>query len=235
MIKGIDIVVVGLQPWDIEIGSNCKNIAREFAKHNRVLYVNPPLDRSTAMRDKKNPKVEKRIAVIRGKQNDITEVETNLWNLTPRVYAESINWIPSTSAFQFFNRINNYRLAKSINDATKRLGFQKFVLFNDQSMIRCYHLKEMIKPELFIYYIRDNLSTIPYFKKHALKMEETLIASADAVATNSDFLAEYAKKFNPHSAMVTRTQSLLSIWQSDLSTPPRARAKLRRFRRRHGQ
>ena len=159
MIKGIDIVVVGLQPWDIEIGSNCKNIAMEFARHNRVLYINPPLDRVTALKNGNQPNVKKRINIIKGKENDLVEIAPNLWNLNPRVLAESVNWIPSAPAFQFFNRINNKRLAHSINDATKRLGFQKFVLFNDQSMIRCYHLKEMIKPELFIYYIRA--SSIP--------------------------------------------------------------------------
>jgi hypothetical protein len=31
-IKNRDIVVIGIQPWDIEIGSNCKNIALEFSK-----------------------------------------------------------------------------------------------------------------------------------------------------------------------------------------------------------
>ena len=36
MIKGRDIVVLGIQAWDIEIGSNCKNIATEFAKNNRT-------------------------------------------------------------------------------------------------------------------------------------------------------------------------------------------------------
>ena len=61
MIKGQDIIVVGIQAWDIEIGSNCKNIAVEFAKHNRVLYVNPPLDRATLKRDKNSEKVQKRI------------------------------------------------------------------------------------------------------------------------------------------------------------------------------
>lgn len=69
-------------------------------------------------------------------------------------------------------------------------------------MVRCFHLKELLEPEQFIYYIRDNLSTIPYFQKHALKMEEELIESADVVATNSDFLAEYARKWNPNGAMV---------------------------------
>ena len=46
MIKGKDIIVVGIQAWDIEIGSNCKNIALEFSKNNRVIYVNPPMVRS---------------------------------------------------------------------------------------------------------------------------------------------------------------------------------------------
>ena len=36
MIKGQDIIVMGIQAWDIEIGSNCKNIALEMAKNNRV-------------------------------------------------------------------------------------------------------------------------------------------------------------------------------------------------------
>jgi hypothetical protein len=41
MIKGKDIVMVSR---DVEIGSNCKNIATEFAKYNRVIYVNNPLN-----------------------------------------------------------------------------------------------------------------------------------------------------------------------------------------------
>jgi hypothetical protein len=44
MIKGKNILIVGAQSWDISIGSNCKNIATEFAK-NQVIYVNVPLDR----------------------------------------------------------------------------------------------------------------------------------------------------------------------------------------------
>jgi len=69
-------------------------------------------------------------------------------------------------------------------------------------MIRCFYLKELLKPEMYIYYIRDNLSPIPYFKKYALKMEEQLIAKADIVATNAEYLAEYTGKFNKQAAFV---------------------------------
>ena len=37
MITGRDFVITGLQPWDIAIGSNAKDIAKEIAMHNRVL------------------------------------------------------------------------------------------------------------------------------------------------------------------------------------------------------
>ena len=63
MIKDRDIIIVGIQPWDIEIGSNCKNIALEFAKNNRVLYVNPPMDRFTRFKHRNRERVQKRIQI----------------------------------------------------------------------------------------------------------------------------------------------------------------------------
>ncbi len=202
MIKNRDIVIVGLQPWDIKIGSNCKNIAIELSKHNRVLYVNPPLDRSTFLKGGTGEQFKNRIEVIKGRKPGLEKVRENLWNLTPSHLAESINWIAQPSVFGWLNKMNNKRMARDIQRSMQELNFSDFILFNDQSMIRCFHLKELLKPDLFVYYIRDNLSTISYFKRHALEMEHTLIAEADVVATNSEFLAEYARKYNPSAKFV---------------------------------
>ena len=49
MITGRDFIITGLQPWNIAIGSNAKDIAREIAKNNRVLYVNTPDRKSTRL------------------------------------------------------------------------------------------------------------------------------------------------------------------------------------------
>ena len=61
MIKNRDFIIVGLQALDSRIGSNCINIAHEIARHNRVLYVNYPLDRLTKIREKNDPLIQKRI------------------------------------------------------------------------------------------------------------------------------------------------------------------------------
>jgi hypothetical protein len=55
-----DLVIVGLQPWDIQIGSNCKNMAIELSKSHRVLYVNAALDSISAIKNRNNPDVQKR-------------------------------------------------------------------------------------------------------------------------------------------------------------------------------
>jgi len=60
LISNRDIIVVGQQPWDVEIGSNCKNLAIEFSKNNRVLYVNSPLDRAVYLKNKHEAKVKKK-------------------------------------------------------------------------------------------------------------------------------------------------------------------------------
>jgi len=202
MFSNRDIVIVGIQAWDIEIGSNCKNIAEELAKNNRVLYVNYPLDRITRYRQKKVEKVNIRIQILKRGQPEIVEISSNLWNLYPSTLLESINWINSPRLFDFFNFINNKRYAKQIRIAIELLGFKDYILFNDSDMFRSLYLKELLKPETYIYYTRDNLIATDYWKKHGCRLEALHMKKADLVVANSTYLAALAKKHNPDSFYV---------------------------------
>ena len=44
-----DIIIVGLQPWDIPLGSNCVDIAKVLSSFCRVLYVNRATDFRTEL------------------------------------------------------------------------------------------------------------------------------------------------------------------------------------------
>ncbi|RVU02707.1 glycosyltransferase family 1 protein [Mucilaginibacter limnophilus] len=201
-IQGRDIVVVGQQPWDVEIGSNCKNIALEFSRHNRVLYVNSPLDRITLLKQKHDPKVKKRIDVIKHKADAIVKLQDNLWNLYPDRMIESINWIKNDAIYTFLNKINNKRFAKSISDAITKLGFKDVILFNDNDIFRCFYLKELLKPAVSIYYSRDYLLYVDYWKLHGEKLEPQLIAKSDLCVANSTYLASYCGRYNKNSHYV---------------------------------
>lgn len=200
--KGKDIVIVGIQPWDIEIGSNCKNIAVEMAKHNRVLYVNSPLDRISRWKERQTDKIKKRLRVKKGLESDLIKLDENLWNLYPKKMIESINWIKSPALFNFVNRSNAQKFASDIQSAIQRLGFKDIILFNDSSMFLGLHLKELLQPTISVYYMRDYLTKNPYWRKHGVRIEPQLIAMSDLVVNNSTLYSEYGAQFNPHSYMV---------------------------------
>ncbi|MEJ7911902.1 MAG: glycosyltransferase [Chitinophagaceae bacterium] len=202
LVKNNNIIVVGLQPWDSEIGSNCINIAREFARHNRVLYVNFPLDRISLKREQTNPLFQHRISAIKQGKQALEKVENNIWNLSPACILESANWIPFTPLFRLLNRKNNQRFAREIKKAATSMGFHNYVLFNDSDMFRSYHLKTLLKPLASIYYTRDNLMGVPYWFKHGRYLEPEVFADADAVTANSTYLAKLAEKHNPRSFYV---------------------------------
>jgi len=202
VLRNRDIVVVGQQPWDTNIGSNCKNIALEFSKHNRVLYVNSALDRITQMKHKADPKIQKRISVIKGKEKGLVSLQHNLWNLYPDRLAESINWIKSRPLFNVLNKRNNRLFAQSIQAAIHELGFKNIILFNDNDMFRSFYLKELLSPAVSIYYSRDYMLAVDYWKFHGEPLEPKLIAKSDLCMANSTYLASYCRKYNPASSYV---------------------------------
>jgi glycosyltransferase involved in cell wall biosynthesis len=201
-ITGRDIVIVGLQPWDVEIGSNCKNIAMEFAEDNRVLYVNAPLDRNTIVREKNEERIKQRLRIVKGERAGLAKVRDNIWVYDPDVILESINWIPVDGLFNWFNKRNNRKYAASIKKAVKHLQFSNFILFNDNDIFRSFYLKELLQPKVSVYYSRDYLLAVDYWKKHGTKYEPLLIGKSDVCVANSTYLANYCRKYNPRSYYV---------------------------------
>jgi len=198
----MDIVVTGLQAFDSAIGSNCINLALEFAKKHRVLYVNYPVDRLTLYRERKDPRIMKRRKILKGELDDLIQVQDNLWNLFPRTILESISQISNDCLFDFLNRVNNKRFARQIDKAIQKLGFRDFIIFNDSDMFRSFYLKELLKPKMYIYYSRDNLIAVDWWKRQGIRIEAKLIQKADLAVANSVYLADYLRKFNPRSYYV---------------------------------
>ncbi|WP_231459343.1 glycosyltransferase [Pedobacter sp. Leaf132] len=197
-----DFVIIGQQAWDTEIGSNCKNIALELSKNHRVLYINSPLDRVSLMRNKTDPKIIKRLNVIKGKEVGLIKIKENLWNYYPDCLVESINWINSKFLFNWLNVRNNKKFTKSIKKALLNLNFKNFILFNDNEMFKGFYLKDFLKPSLSIYYSRDYMVAVDYWKKHGEVLEPKLIAKSDLCFANSTYLADYCLKYNPKSFYV---------------------------------
>ena len=219
-LKNQDIIIVGIQPWDTKIGSNCKNIALEFAKNNRVLYVNYPLDRKTKFRHKNDPAIKKRIGIVKNGIQEIVEIQENFWNLYPAIIIESIGSLKINFLFDLINRLNNWRIAHEIKKAIKKLNFKNYLIFNDSDMFRSFYLKEFLKPKLYIYYTRDNLIAFDYWKTQGRRMEPKIMQKADLVVANSVYLAEIARKYNLDSYYVGQGCDVKNFDKSIITSHP---------------
>lgn len=213
--KNRDIIVHGLQSLDSTIGSNCVNIAYEFSKQNRVLYVNYPMDRLTLIRGRKNPLVKKRKDILSGKADALEKIQDNLWNLNPRTVLESISQIKSKKIFSFLNAINSKRYAKQISKAIDELGFKDYIIFNDSDFYRAFLFDKYLKPKTTVYYTRDNMRETTFFKSHAVVFEDALMKKSDLVVANSVYLQQIAKNMNPNSFYVGQGCDV-SLFDKDL-------------------
>jgi len=202
MIKNRDIVITGLQPWDIQIGSNCKNLAVEFSKHNRVLYVNGPLDRLTLIKRRNKPSIKHRRKILKGQAPSIEHIKGNLYVFNPAVVIESISRLKPDFLFDLVNKHNNKLLAGEIQKTINDLGFRDIILFNDSDMFRSFYLKELLKPKIYIYYSRDNLLAVDFWQVQGTRIEPKHMEKANLVLTNSTYLRDLAKRFNPNSYFV---------------------------------
>lgn len=194
--KDQNIIFIGQQDFDNEVGSNAVNMACEMSKNNRVIYINNALDRKTLKTKNADPKIIKKLKVRKGEEEGLITVSPTLQVFYPKVILESINWLPQGFVYDFFNKINSKKLSGEINALVDHLGWKEYILFNDCLISKTLYFNTLIRPKKYFYYIRDNFKPIPYFQKHAIKEQEIILGYVDAVFANSGFLAKYASQFN---------------------------------------
>lgn len=197
-----DFIITSLQSWDIEIGSTIKNTASEISKKNRVLYVNPPMDIATRLRvalkqGKGSHIVNRQLEVIQRKSSPLRQINENLWVLDCPFTIYSVGQLPLLF-FEILNRQNGKKIGNWILKQAAALSFKNYYHLIDTDLFRSLYLKEYMRPEISIYYRRDYVIGFPYWRKHGLHCEESLVRQSDIVLTNSSYFAEQLRPLNPN-------------------------------------
>jgi teichuronic acid biosynthesis glycosyltransferase TuaH len=213
-IKNRDIVLFSFQPWNSDIAFNFKDMAYELARYNRVLFIDRARDRNTALKTMFSGKPLDPVS-----QQNLEKIQDNFWVLHPKSLLESGNWSPTYKLFDFFNRINNKRLAVEIKNTIRFLGFKNSLLINDNDFFRGLYLKSLLPVREYIFYIRDFLTIQPFFKKFGPRCEMEIIRKADLVIANSAWLANYAGQWNPNSVDIGQGCNLDEFVAESLPEP----------------
>lgn len=195
MIENKDFVFTGLQPWDMAIGSNAKDIALEVSKHNRVLYINTPLDKKTARTINSSPENIQRKKVINKQSSVLRKIKENVWVLDYPFTIWPVNFLPDGMPFDCINYLNSKKMYSFVRETINKLQFKDYYLFIDNDIYKSFYAPDLLKPSLAIYYRRDNMVST-YWKSHAPRLEPILCNKCDLVVSNSIQLADAVRKYN---------------------------------------
>ncbi len=203
------IVIVSPQQWLNPLSGNAKDYAFEFSNKNHVIYINLPLDIISLWRRGKSP--EDLVRRTNLWDDKIESPKTNLWVAYPGTVLLSINKIKNRSIYKFFNRINNYLLAKSIKRICGKLDLKYTLLFNDNLMTKGRYLPAMLRPKYSIYYLRDNFENHSYYNNNNLLDQRELIALSSFALANSNYLYKKLLPYNKNSHDVGQGMRIPSV------------------------
>ncbi len=199
----INFILIAQQSWEEKnTGSNIWDMAQILTKNHRVLLINPAMDWSWLVGQGSKRRQERRDFINEHDGQHLIELQPDFWLLNPRHVLGSFNWLPDSALYNWLNHRNGRILAGDIRSALKQLNWTSYVVINDNDMLRGFYLNELLKPRLYIYYLRDNLLATTYWNRHGGRLEPELMRKIDLVASNSTYLASQAARHNPHSVYI---------------------------------
>jgi teichuronic acid biosynthesis glycosyltransferase TuaH len=197
--KEIDIICLSLSRSDACISSPGLSLAKEFAKNNRVFYIDHPY----SWKDYFNAAVIKQLrwrkgALLFGKKpySNPASFPANLTIVTP-LLTLPINFLPKGFLYNTLSKINDWIVKRSIKKIVKDYGVKDYLFINFYDPFFLNTIPEDLNPVQSVYYCMDKFAEVPYFKKHGAEMEETCMRNYDLTFCTSSELTRFASGFSP--------------------------------------
>lgn len=178
----LPVVMVSMSRWDGDFSSAAWSLAQTFARTRPVLYVDYPYTITDYVRERKDPRVQRRKSSLLWRRNPLLQLQEyseNLYALTPPLMLPAIR-LPAGRTYERLQAYNNRLLSQSILKGLNELGYEEFIFFNSFNPQYLTRLPAGFAPRLFLYQSRDNLRALePYLRKHGEGGELQAIQNAD--------------------------------------------------------
>lgn len=200
MLRGSDIIIFSLSRWDAPISSPSFSLAKEFARNNRVFYVDHPFTVKDFIQARRNPRVQRRKAALLHGRNIYTKaagLPENLTIVTARLTLP-INFLPAGPVYQWLSSWNERIVWKTIRRVIRDFHIRDFVFFNAFDPFYCRTLPPDINPLKTVYQSMDDITQATYTSRHGARLEEEIIRKFDVTLTTSRELQRLKSKFSDH-------------------------------------
>ncbi len=200
MRKDLDIIYFTLFPWDNAYSSVSLSFTREFAKNNRVFYINHPYTLKDFLTKWNDPMMKERrpdMLLNRMRYETIQELP-NVVAVQPPLTLP-INWLKEGKTYKRLYEINNKVILETVRQVIKDYNLTNYIYLN------CYNPyyagvlpKKQFNPKLNVYTCIDDMMEDVYTAKHGARLEETALAKADVAFVTSRNLYRMKKHLNPN-------------------------------------
>jgi len=197
--NNIDLICLSLSRSDASISSPGLSLAKEFAKNNRVFYIDHPY----SWKDYFNAALKKQIrwrkpALLFGKKpySNPGLFPANLTIVTPPLTLP-INFLPRGLLHKILSKINDRIIKKTIKNVIRDYHVKDYVFINFYNPFFLNRVPKDITPVRSVYYCMDKFSEVPYFQKHGAQQEETCMRNYDLTFCTSSELTRFAAEFSP--------------------------------------
>jgi len=182
-----DIILYTLFPTDNIYSSVSLSMAKEFAKNNRVFYVNKPYSVKDFMTNLDNKKVRERaprLLTNRIQFETLEKIPQNFVAATPTL-SLPINWLPVGKTYNYLHNYNRSVVLKTVSRFIKDYNIKKYIYLNCYNPYGAAVLPKSYGAALNIYQSIDDISQNDYTVKHGLNLENEAIKQADVTLVTS--------------------------------------------------
>lgn len=198
MNKSCDIICFSLSRWDSAISSPALSLAKEFAKNNRVFYIDHPFSWKDYWKGRNTREIQSRKeALLHGKNvySNPPQLPANITVVTTRLTLP-INFLPKGFLYEFLSKRNDQIVLHTIRQLIRDFQLKDFIYVNffDPYFVR--ELPEDIKPLRSVYQSMDDISQVAYSNRHGTRLEEEIIRNFDYTLCTSRELTRLKSPFS---------------------------------------
>lgn len=200
MNRHCDIICFSLSRWDSAISSPALSLAKEFAKNNRVFFVEHPFSWKDYYAERKSPQIgSRKEALLRGKNiySNPPSLPSSLTIVTSRLTIP-INFLPPGFFYDRLAAINDRIVLKAIRKTIKDYNIKDFIYVNFFDPYFVQKLPPDIKPLRSVYQSMDDISQVAYSHRHGTRLEEKTIRHFDYTLCTSKELTRLKSAFSPN-------------------------------------
>ncbi|MBC7384155.1 MAG: glycosyltransferase [Bacteroidia bacterium] len=223
MLPLYDVFMFGLTRSDYPLSSVSVAWAKEWAKTNRVFYIDRPFSLKDIRKEWHTPKFKKRLnALFLGKDTykTIAVEQGDFVQVTP-LLSLPVNFLPQGKLYNWLNQYNQYVMHRAIKKIIKDYQVKNYVYFNSFHPVICPFIPKQIQPYPLasIYQSLDEISEEPYIARHGILAENAAMQNCDIAIGTSTKLCERHEQTSHRKVHLLANAADYELFENALNKP----------------